>query len=210
MQEVLNWREICINRSEKGFFKNTKRELFEMRKVISLGLCALMFSLVSGQVFAGNVDECEKLANNIYSKGLYGLCIAYHNAGNDNARERILANYEKKAGPNDPPMPGAGVACPCWDADHLAAASLNGIPSACLNSDEGPGQTFSIDLALYNAPPAYYQFISNPDGCFRVDPDTGGTAAQYASDDERTMCVAGIQTLIEDDFDGIICDGNPQ
>ena len=177
-----------------------------MRKIVLLGLFTLLVSSISNTVFAGNVEECEFLADGNYSKGLYGLCIAYHNAGSDNARERILANYAKKAGPGDPPLPGTGVECPCWDAEHLAAASLNGVPSACLLTSEGA----SIDLAIYSSVPSNYQFFSDANGCFRVDPAGGGAFATYTNTEEHTACMAGIMTLIEDDFDGIVCNGIPQ
>jgi len=91
-----------------------------MRKLISMSVMALLLSVMASTAIAGNVEDCEILKDGDYSKGLYGLCIAWHNAGNDNARGRILANYDKKAtGPNDPPLPGSvpsGPSCPCLDA----------------------------------------------------------------------------------------------
>ena len=177
-----------------------------MRKTILLGLFAFMASLFTNTVFAGNVEECEFLKDGDYSKALYGLCIAYHNAGSDEARERILANYAKKAGPGDPPLPGTGVECPCWDADHLAAASLNGVPKACLLTSEGA----SIDLAVYASVPADYQFYSDTNGCFRLDPVGVGASAPYTSIEQRDACIAGIEAVIALDFGGIVCNGIPQ
>ncbi|MBT8048907.1 MAG: hypothetical protein HKN57_00080 [Xanthomonadales bacterium] len=178
-----------------------------MRKVISLGLMALIFSLFSTHASAGNVEECEKLASGEFTKGLYGLCIAYHNAGNENARNRIRDNYDKKAGPGDPPLV-VDAECPCWDAGHLADASLNGTPSACLLTSEGD----VYDLAFYTSSPAFYQFYADTAGCFRVDPNGTQLGAAFESPDatEREVCIAGIETLIEDDFAGINCNGVPQ
>ncbi len=76
-----------------------------MRKVISLGLLALTFSLFSGQLLAGKIEACELIKKDPAYKGLYGLCNAYWNA-NENARAQILANFEEKAGPGGPGMPG--------------------------------------------------------------------------------------------------------
>lgn len=108
-----------------------------MRKIISLGLFALMLSIFSSQVFAGKVYFCEEEKDELKSQGLYGLCNAYWNADNENARAQILANFVKKAGTSldDPGMPGwepvvpdQEVTCPCWDFDTLvqfvACASL--------------------------------------------------------------------------------------
>jgi hypothetical protein len=95
-----------------------------MRKVISLGLCALMFFLFSGQVLAGKNQDCEDQKDELKALGLYGLCNAYWNAGNENARSQILTNFEDKAGPGGPGMPGLEpdvpdvpevVVCPCTD-----------------------------------------------------------------------------------------------
>ena len=58
-----------------------------MRKLVSLSLLASSFIMFSTTPFAGNVEECEFLKDGDYTKGLYGLCIAYYNAGNDNANE---------------------------------------------------------------------------------------------------------------------------
>jgi len=88
---------------------------------------------------------CDALQEDGITKGLYGLCVAFCEAG-DYADEldtitpeelaaletsspsgRILANYNKKKdradNPNDPDMPCILVEepCPCWTADELAS-----------------------------------------------------------------------------------------
>jgi hypothetical protein len=99
-----------------------------MRKIISLGLFALILSIFSSQVFAGKVPFCEVEKDELKSKGLYGLCNAYwNNVDDENASAQILANFVKKAGTtlDDPRMPGwkpdglVEVTCPCWDFDTL-------------------------------------------------------------------------------------------
>ena len=73
---------------------------------------------------------CDPLAD--ATPGLYGLCVAMCEAQDCKATldpetgevdfdescnpsaERILENYNRKAGPSDPPMPCVEIACPCW------------------------------------------------------------------------------------------------
>ena len=105
-----------------------------MRKVISLGLFALMLSIFSSQVFAGKIADCEDIKKDPAYKGLYGLCNAYWNEDDEDARAQILANFVKKAGtsldepgmpgwkpvvPDLPDLPDQEVTCPCWDFDTL-------------------------------------------------------------------------------------------
>jgi hypothetical protein len=94
-----------------------------MRKLISLGILALLLSMLASPVLA-DLDDCEDLKEDGITKGLYGLCIAYWNADNGRSQERILINYNKKKGPDDPPLlPDLKepVFCPCWTVDSLIA-----------------------------------------------------------------------------------------
>lgn len=101
-----------------------------MRKLVSLGLLALLFSMVSGPVFGGNVGACDFLKDkeaDDYVPGLYGICVAWHNAS-ANGDERALASleerYARKSGGD--PVPGSGpdvgqgddlwFECPCFKA----------------------------------------------------------------------------------------------
>lgn len=108
-----------------------------MRKLISLGLLALMFSLISGQVLAGKIQVCEDIKYDPDYKGLYGLCNAYWNADNDTARAAILANFQEKAGPDGPTMPGLKPeepTCPCWTPESLALAVAGHDGAFCIAS----------------------------------------------------------------------------
>lgn len=170
---------------------------------VALGLLALSLGFSANSAFAGNVEECEVLKDG-YTKGLYGLCIAWHNAGNDNARDRILDKYEGKAGPGDPPMPGTEdeVPCPCWDEAVLAEASLNGVPNSCLLT----GTESGAEITIYGA--NVYQFRVDDVACFSIFP-TGGTFQFLPSEDAEATCRAGIEALVAEDFGGIECDGTP-
>ena len=73
---------------------------------------------------------CDELRNGGYSKGLYGLCVAYCEAGA--ANESVLNNYERKRREGDPPMPclaaPAMPTCPCWTQEMLDLAGQSGDP----------------------------------------------------------------------------------
>ena len=100
-----------------------------MRKIISLGLFALMFSMFSSQVFAGSVDACEPLKKDKSKSGLYGLCVAWHNA-DDKAKDKIADNYFKKS--RGFTVPGADVFdCVCWnDFSYAEVCDIANSPTA--------------------------------------------------------------------------------
>lgn len=136
-----------------------------MRKVISLGLLALMFSLLSGQVFAGNIEECNYLKDknhDDYAPGLYGLCVAWHNADED-AAVALAEKFLDRAGFK---VPGSEVVpdtknepdfyCPCWTEISFSDVCSLGVPTLAMPagssffvvySDETPDEFFSSDSA---------------------------------------------------------------
>jgi hypothetical protein len=121
-----------------------------MRNVFLLGLLALVLSVISTTATAGNVEVCEQIKDDPAYKGLYGLCTAYWNETDEQARADILAAFQAKAGPGGPTMPGLDEAsCPCWDQAYLDAtidAGLSG--TLCLIDPDG---SFS-DIAVYTVP----------------------------------------------------------
>lgn len=141
-----------------------------MRKVISLGLLALMFSLLSGQVFAGNIEECNYLKDKNhpdYAPGLYGLCVAWHNA-DENAADALADKFFDRAGfavpgsevvpdPNNEP----DFYCPCWteisfsDICSLGNTTLAFIAGSMgvvtyINEGQGIDEFFSTDSSNCN------------------------------------------------------------
>jgi len=140
--------------------KPLKKGSKTMRKLISLGLLAIVLSLVASPVFAGKEPLCEPLKEDA-SKGLYGLCIAYHNAGNSNAgnsnaKQKILDNYNKKAGdPPVPQMPGTEderkkvTTCPCLDVINIAGVGIEdwGFNVGCTLNDDGTDQGIFVVLS---------------------------------------------------------------
>mgnify|MGYP003492421061 CR=1 FL=1 len=159
-----------------------------MRKVFSLGLLALSMGFIANPALAGNVEDCEDLKGNA-NKALYGLCIAWHNAGNDNARDRILDNYNAKAGPDDPPMPGTEdeVFCPCWSDTELLDAACNRVLT-----ESAPG------LAVYDG--GLVQFFNFGTECVYSNFNTGVIAFAPTDVDQSLACEAGLQALVNDDL----------
>ena len=127
-----------------------------MRNLVSLGLCALMFLLFSGQVFASNASACEEVNKD---KALYGLCVAYHNASEQN-KAKLAAKYAERSGgstvpgfidQNTPSEPD--FYCPCWAAVSFTDVCSLGEPSSALvfpdfgavTYEEGLDEWFSAD-----------------------------------------------------------------
>jgi len=173
-----------------------------MRKLYRLGMLTILLSLVASPVFAGNEPLCEPLKDGA-SKGLYGLCIAYHNAENSNAEQKILDNYNKKAGPGDPPMPGTEpeelVSCPCWTTDDMANANIVADPFEC---------QLSVDpvLAGYGelAEVVFSVNLFGPASCFYFGP-SALRSESYLSAEQEQVCRDGIQALVDEDFTDIPC-----
>lgn len=123
-----------------------------MRNVFLLGLLALTFSIFSTTANAGKVEVCEAIKNDPAYQGLYGLCNAYWNETDEQARADILAAFQAKAGPDGPSMPGLDEAfCPCWDQAYLDAtvgAGLDGI--LCEIDTAGTGTDLAVYIADYD------------------------------------------------------------
>jgi len=157
-------------------------------------MLTILLSFLASPVLAGNVEECEALKGNA-SPGLYGLCIAYHNADSARAQERILNNYDKKAGPNDPPMPGTGdsVPCACWTVEQMAAAIDFAPAFECRTS-------FDPEFAVYSPTGLpVVTFLVESNSCFYIGPDAILGVSPLDPDVEQA-CRDGIQALVDMDF----------
>jgi len=114
--------------------------------IISIFLTALFSTAVHAKKPAANPnssknDICAPLKAKGVTKGLYGLCVAYHSGANSQA---VLDNYNKKKTSSDPVMPGTEenpptLNCACWNtltAEDIGADLEALPPSACSLSPE--------------------------------------------------------------------------
>ena len=103
-----------------------------------------------GQSTPATMGLCDGLAD--ATPGLQGLCVAMCEAQACEAEinpdtyevefgpsckpssEQLLANYNKRMGPADPPMPCVKVACPCWTQAELEDIGGIGIDS-CIGGE---------------------------------------------------------------------------
>ena len=183
-----------------------------MSKLISLGILALLLSVFASPVMADGVEDCDnELLDGNYTKGLYGLCIAYWsgNAG----KTKFLEKYNNRMQPGDPTMPGMdrGVdldSCPCWTFDDLAAAKGFADPAIC-GTDVFGDRT--LDFAEYGGPlptvlfEAGWIFFGAVEGCVHADPN-GGVPAMVDNvivfPEDIQSCRDGIAALVLEDFGG--------
>ena len=174
-----------------------------MRKLIALGVLAILLSLLASPAIAGSVEDCEELKEDGITKALYGQCIAYWSADNGRSQERILANYRKKmrAGDpgdrndsGDPDMPGlVDASCPCWTIDQMANA-ISYSPAYECNTSSDP------EIAIYGSKSrAVVTFLVDSIGCIYVGPDIMVMSRSLEVGDEQA-CRDGIQALVDEDF----------
>jgi hypothetical protein len=196
-----------------------------MRKIISLGLFALMLSIFSGQVLAGNADAsaCKNLKDrnlDDYVPALYGLCVAWHNA-DENARDQILANFMKKAGTSldDPGMPGwvdpnkrdepEVMTCPCWAGVVLEDVDMYTPADICFLDTPSGDVIFFDDLVS-----ASQTYVTDGINCAHMAAyvDDSGTevtrssAMQGLDDAAQQACITEMDDLVSMYFDnGLDC-----
>jgi hypothetical protein len=168
----------------------------------------MLFSMFSGAALAGKVAVCEEIKHDPAYKGLYGLCNAYWNASNEDARLRILENFYKKA-PKGIDMPSPfdpktkTVVCPCWAEGQIDIGAVPD-PMGCQVTE-----TFAV--ALYDG--GAIQYIlgdQGPNSCgfinFMADPPDflmlpdAFTEAPAPSVEEMEVCAAELLARIAEDF----------
>lgn len=110
-------------------------------------------------------DVCDALRDGDYTKGLYGLCVAYCEA--EARSDAVLENYERKRQEGDPDMPcitdsNPAPTCPCWTSDTVAAASQL-VPFVCQLGDTDQAVYSEFDLENFTA--SYELFEASDSGC---------------------------------------------
>ena len=186
-----------------------------MRKLFSLGVLALLLSVLSSPVVAA-VEDCETLKGDGGSKGLYGMCIAYWNAvknhddGGLKSRSvedsnRFLDKYnairDRVGGPEMPGLSSSpNLECACWSYLTFEEAQF-GVFSAFYGGspiffetlefyDESGIKIRGFAVGAFNNSCIHTNSI---DGlAFRIDVPAAGL-----SDEETLQCQAELQILSE-------------
>lgn len=178
-----------------------------MRKFTCLFIFLSVLLMLSAPLYAGTRDGdtpseesvCDVLRDGEYTKGLYGLCVAYCEA--EARSEKVLANYDRKRNEGDPEMPcTAPPECPCWTAGMVATSLANGTVLGCTIDEASEAllldlETFG-DFEVYAADSAGCSYMLDPD----FTPNTGDEisfSAPYESASEEAVCRADIQTICD-------------
>jgi hypothetical protein len=159
-----------------------------------LGLLALFLSIFSNVLLASVADCDDQLKHSDDYNSLYGLCVAYWNANEGTAQDKILENYNKKAlNLGGPSMPGLSE-CPCWGADELIDATCNVTLGEVNAEGEDPYRALSLDLRV--------QFAAFGSICGYTDTRNDPAVVRIISTnaEEDLTCRAGIVALVNDDF----------
>ena len=109
-------------------------------------LCTIAMLILPDLLQAQTDEVCSSLKGG--TTGLYGMCVSYCSAKESDHsqknRTEILAKYNKKRQPGDPPMP---CLCPCFDHE-LVSAIAERIPESynhfCFNGLDGDGQLYQL------------------------------------------------------------------
>jgi len=181
-----------------------------MRKVISLGVLALLLAVLASPVSAGSADSkeiCKSLKG--ASKGQYGLCIAHWNTEDGKARENIIENFMKRAGPEGK-MPGVtpkdpeSVECPCWNHDDLLRATCTGTYDDHYFSDD----LVNVDVVFYNGYTVQFDTDHVIDSAgeivttcaLAVFAEGYEAAKDFTSSAQNLECRAGLRVLVNNDL----------
>jgi len=179
-----------------------------MRKLISLGVLALLLAVLASPVSADADSKviCKELKG--ASKGLYGLCVAYWNTEDGNARDKIYENFYKRAGPDgeDMPYPDAKkpevVECPCWSNEDLLRAACTAEYWDSWFSGDG----VNLDLVSYDEEKLVFLADGTIDSsgeiatnCSLLVSGVGYTAIWDSPTDsnQNLECRAGLQVLMD-------------
>lgn len=185
--------------------------------VILTGLMA-----VSGNSLASTPDGmtpseetvCDVLKTDGVTKGLYGLCVAYCEAQDNDqidktpANPKILANYRRKMSDTDPDMPCVHVPCPCWTQEELDTATMDDsvaivTATSCIRSPLSSVVTLNVNLSLIsdNAPGVRIfdaDIATNGTKCSHIDTTQFPPVnSQLISPDEADACFSALNTACD-------------
>lgn len=179
-----------------------------MRKLILCAISIAMFSLFSGQLLAGGVEDCDtELKNNPDApNGLYGLCIAFWSSESGRGQERVRELYVKKAlaAGFDTEIPGDGgdtTPCPCWADENIL------LDAACSHTLTDSVLGTPVEIAEFDGGLILFQandFWSATGGCIYTNSsDEFDSLLLPTSSEENLICRAGVNALANGDFDDL-------
>ena len=164
-----------------------------MRKFITFAFLFMLFSMVSGSVFAGKYEDCVDFKGD---KRLYGLCNAYQNAlfnEDEDAMADIFRNWEKYVDENgEPQLPNhdyGSVECPCWTAEILADATAGKQGVFCASS------ATHDEANYFNNAPFFEAGLFDEASGYCVMELGYASVALLISAEEAQLCRAGVQVL---------------
>jgi len=151
--------------------------------------------------------QCDVFKANNVTKGLYGLCVAYCEAGANS--ESVLANFDRKAKETDPLLRCSDE--PEWTCPCLANTSVGEIGADLY--------TFQCSITEGGSRAIYWDFVSIFESLsVGVDVDDDGNAYTYClyidrsweasiedfplTVEEEVECRMAIETLANNDFPG--------
>jgi len=163
-----------------------------VRKLISLGLFALLISIFSSQLLAAQTSECDGVTK---KKGLYGLCIAWHNADDKNkdkiaAKFLDLAKYALPGSEKPVTEPEPDFYCPCWTDVSIAQVCSLGSPSAAVMMG------YINVVTWVDEPNEVDEFFSaDAIGCIYDGQFAAQQVLDNLTEDETLDCIAEIESI---------------
>ena len=142
-------------------------------------------------------DVCSPLKAPGVTKGLFGLCVAYCEAGASS--EQVLINYNKKKKESDPEMPCLDeqeptLDCACWNTLTADEIGVDFSPSSCSLDP-------SLDSLFYADEAGQEFIIVGPGGCAHFNTLTGANTENYLLTPEQELeCRDEVLDLAERDF----------
>jgi len=172
--------------------------IFSFIAIFSMPLSAAGTTVGSAPATEG---VCGGLKAPGITKALFGLCVAYCEAGANS--ERVLDNYNSKKKASDPAMPclevkAATLDCACWNTLTMEDIGVGQDPVYCALDPSSEDFIFygnastSEFLSASNGACMHYNSAATPDW---ID-------VQGLSPEQESQCRAEILDLAARDFDG--------
>ena len=146
---------------------------------------------------------CDGLKAENVTKALFGLCVAYCEAGANS--ERVLDNYNSKKKASDPVMPFLVIVeptlnCTCWNTLTADEIGQGLAPSSCTLDPP-------TDTLYYDDGAGGVEFLTaSPGACFHYNSVTGDTAdVQTLTPEQENECRVEILDFAQRDFGGFDC-----